>query len=126
MVDVMFILLLLLIVGGIIYFFWNVVCLVVECVVELGCNVCCVVDVQWLDQVVYVIGLWLLCGEDGWFGFECIFKFEYFYDGIDCYVGCMVLCGDQLILFIGFGVVWISQIWLDVEDVEDVQGLKMC
>lgn len=118
----MFSLILLMIVGVFVYVFWNFLCVVVECVGEFGCNVCNVVNVQWLDQSVYVIGLCVVCKEMGWLGWECIFKFEYLYDGVDCYSGCMVLCGDQLVVFVGLLVVWISEICCDVEicDVEDV------
>jgi hypothetical protein len=50
---------------------------------------------------VHAAGMRLHRGENGWLGFERVFRFEYSNDGSDRHVGRMVLRGTRLVAFSG-------------------------
>jgi len=68
---------------------------------EVGRNACRASGVQWLDQSVHATGLRLGRGDDGRFGLERTFRFEYSEDGEDRHVGRLVLRGGKLVGFVG-------------------------
>ena len=68
---------------------------------EVGRNACHASGVQWLDQSVHASGMRFRRGNDGRFGLERTFRFEYSDDGEDRHVGRLVLRGGKLVAFVG-------------------------
>lgn len=68
---------------------------------EVGRNACRASGVQWLDQSVHAAGIRFGRGDDGRFGLERVFRFEYSEDGEDRHVGRLVLRGGKLVGFVG-------------------------
>lgn len=94
-------LILLMIAGALAFAYWNAARAATERAEALGRNACAAADVQWLDQSVHATGLRVVRGENGWLGFERIFRFEYSHDGVDRHSGRLVLRGDKLVSFVG-------------------------
>lgn len=68
---------------------------------EVGRNACHASGVQWLDQSVHASGMRFRRGDDGRFGLERTFRFEYSEDGQDRHVGRLVLRSGRLVGFVG-------------------------
>ena len=68
---------------------------------QLGRDACRAAGVQWLDQSVHAAGLRLRRGEDGRFGVERRFRFEYSVNGVDRHIGRLLLRGGRLLAFSG-------------------------
>ncbi len=91
----------LMIAGAAAYSWWNASRAAAERAIELGRNACTAAGVIWLDQSVHASGLRLRRRDDGWLGLERSFRFEYSPDGLERFVGRLVLFDDQLVAFSG-------------------------
>jgi len=80
---------------------WNAARAANECAVELGRAACERAGVIWIDQTVHLIGLCLYRRENGRFGVERRFRFEYSWGGDDRHEGQLVLRGGHLVSLVG-------------------------
>jgi len=94
-------LLVVMIVSALAFAYWSAGRAAAERAETLGRDACRAAGVQWLDQTVHAAGVRLHRGENGWLGFERVFRFEYSHDGSDRHVGRMVLRGTRLVAFSG-------------------------
>lgn len=94
-------LLILMIVGGAAFFFFSAARAAAERAAVIGRDACQAAGVQWLDQSVHASGMRFRRGDDGRFGLERTFRFEYSEDGEDRHVGRLVMRGGRLVGFVG-------------------------
>ncbi|GAA4862066.1 DUF3301 domain-containing protein [Luteimonas vadosa] len=94
-------LILLMIVGAAAFAWWSAARAAAERAVEVGRDACRDAGVQLLDQTVHATGLRLRRRHDGRLGVERSFRFEYSDDGMQRYIGRLVLRGDELVAFTG-------------------------
>jgi len=91
----------LMILGAAAVAFWNASRSAAEQATALGRDACRRAGVQLLDHSVHADRLRLRRRADGRMGLEYSFRFYWSDDGVQRYVGHMVLLGDELVSFSG-------------------------